>query len=225
MSGRKPNWLLRGLIVVSLCIHLLLFLHVSGIYSARALRYIELTLHDVSKPSLRSIPRPRHRPKLLPEQEDIKRLSVTQQLIPQLKPIKMEPPETDLSESLVEAVSVPDIPAMRELDITNWSLADAYADYAASYSYLDLVRLRIEREKEYPEVARTQKVEGQVVIRFVITPEGGVRALEVAKASNSPELDNAALRAVRDAAPYPKPPRRIFKGEVPLELTIVFELT
>lgn len=225
MSGRKPNWLLRGLIAVSLCIHLLLFLHVSGIYTSKALSYIELTVHDESKPSLRSIPRPRHRPNLLPEQEEMKRLNVTQQPIPQLKPIKMEPAETDLSQSLVEAVNVPELPAMPNLDIANWSLADAYADFAASYSYLDLVRLRIEREKEYPEVARAQKVEGQVVIRFVITPEGGVRALEVAKASSSPELDNAALRAVRDAAPYPKPPRRVFKGELPLELTIVFELT
>jgi len=30
---------------------------------------------------------------------------------------------------------------------------------------------------------------------------------------------------VRSAAPFPAPPPHLFKGNIPLELTIVFELT
>jgi len=45
------------------------------------------------------------------------------------------------------------------------------------------------------------------------------------KTSRYKVLDIAALKAVKDAAPFPKPPSRFFKGEIPLELTVVFELT
>jgi protein TonB len=64
-----------------------------------------------------------------------------------------------------------------------------------------------------------------VVIRFVITAEGDVRELQVAKSSNQEVLDTAALRAVKNAAPFPKPPRHLFEGDIPLEITVVFELT
>jgi protein TonB len=49
--------------------------------------------------------------------------------------------------------------------------------------------------------------------------------LRLARASGCCDLDDAALRAVQDAAPFPKPPRRLFGSEVALELTMVFELT
>ncbi len=205
---------------VSLGIHLVIFLHISGIYNSKALTYIELTLQNISKPPGRSIPRPRHRPKA-PQPMDVKRLKITQRRIPHLKPIKMNSTEKDLPDSLVEAINMPDIPATPGLNIANWSPGEL----ETSSSYLEMVRLKIERHKEYPDMARVRQIEGLVTIRFVITPEGGVRAVEIAKTSRHKVLDTAALRAVERAAPFPKPPRRFFKGEVPLELTIVFELT
>ena len=38
-------------------------------------------------------------------------------------------------------------------------------------------------------------------------------------------LNAAAIDAVRQAAPFPRPPANLFKGDLALELTIVFELT
>jgi len=92
MHKKKPNRLLRGLVVVSLAIHLLILVHVSGIYRSKALSYIELTLQNLSKPSTRSIPRPRHRPKEI-KPEDVKRLKITKRRSPPLRPIKVEPVE------------------------------------------------------------------------------------------------------------------------------------
>ena len=220
MSKRKPNWLLRSLLGVSLGIHLVIFMHIAGIYRSNALTFIELTLQDVSKPPARSIPRPRHRPKT-PQPMDVKRLKITQRRIPSFKPIKIEPAEKDLPDSLVEGVSMPDIAATSGLNIADWSPEGL----ETSSSYLEMVRLKIERHKEYPHMARTRQIEGSVTIRFVITPDGGVRAVEIAKTSRHMVLDEAALRAVETAAPFPKPPGHSFKGEIPLELTIVFELT
>lgn len=220
VSKKNPNQLLRGLVAVSLVLHIFIFMHISGIYNSNALSYIELSLQGVSKPSIRSIPRPRHRPKA-PQPMDVKRLKITQQRIPSFKPIKLEPAEKDLPDSLMEGIGMADIPATPGLQTANWSPGGM----ETSSSYLEMVRLKIERHKEYPDTARTRQIEGLVTIRFVITPEGGVRGIEIAKTSRHKILDTAALRAVQAAAPFPKPPRHLFKGEIPLELTIVFELT
>ena len=221
---RQPNWLLRCLVGVSLCIHVVIFMHVAGIYRSKDVTCIELTLQGISKPTTRSIPRPRHRPKT-PVSPDVKRLKITQPVIPPFKPIKMEPVEKDLFDSLVEGISMPDIPDTA--GIANWNPKELVEETSADSSlrYLEMVRLKIERHKEYPGTARARQIEGSVTVRFVITLEGGVRAVEIAKSSRHNILDKAALRAVKAAAPFPKPPKHFFKGEIPLELTIVFELT
>lgn len=221
VSKTKPNWLFRGLVVVSLGIHLVIFMHIAGIYRSNALTYIELTLQDISKPPARSIPRPRHRPKA-PQPVNAKRLKVTQRRIPHFKPIKMEPAEENLPDSLLEGITMPDIPATPGLQMANWNPGELVG---TSIGYLEMVSLKIERHKVYPDMARIRQIEERVTIRFVITPEGGIRAVEIARTSRQKVLDKAALRAVKAAAPFPKPPRRFFEGEIPLELTIVFELT
>lgn len=221
MSKRKPNWLFRGLIGVSLAVHTVIFMHISGLYNSNALSYIELTMQNISKPTARAIPRPRHRPKP-PQPQDIKKMKVIQCRMPHFKPIKIEPAEKNLPDSLVEGISMPDTLTTPGLNIADWNPGELVE---TSISYLEMVRLRIERHKKYPGIARVKNIEGRVVIRFVITPEGGVRALELAKSSRHKALDKAALRAVESAAPFPKPPRHLFKGAIPLELMIVFELT
>ena len=217
---RKPNRLLRGLVALSLVIHVFIFMHIAGIYNSKMLTFIELSLQDISKAPTRSIPRPRHRPKA-PQPMDVKRLKITQQRIPTFKPIKLEPSEKDLPDSLVEGISSPDIAATSGLNIADWNPGEL----DTSSSYLEMVRLKIEQHKLYPDMARTRQIEGTVTIRFVITTDGDVRAVELVKPSRHTLLDSAALNAVKDAAPFPKPPKHLFKGEIPLELTIVFELT
>ena len=217
-NKRKPNRLMQGLICVSLGIHLLIFMQIAGIYTSNALSYIELTMQNISRPTARAIPRPRQRSKP-PKPRDVKKLKVFQCRMPHFKPIKIEPAEKNLPDSLMESISMPDTAG---LQIADWNPGELVE---TSISYLEMVRLRIERYKRYPQIARAKNIEGSVTIRFVITPEGAVREVEVAKRSGNKTLDQAALKAVQDAAPFPKPPGHLFEGKVPLELTIVFELT
>jgi protein TonB len=219
---------LRGLVCVSLAIHFVIFMHIAGLYKSKAMTYIELTLRDITKPPKRSIPRPRHRPKTPDQPQDIKRLKVTQRRIPLLKPMEMEPAEADLPNGLVERINMPEIPNVAGLSISDWNPGEldiASDEYASPDSYLELVRLKIEKHKKYPDTARIRQKEGRVTIRFVITAEGDVRAARVVKTSRHRVLDTAALQAVKDAAPFPRPPRRFFKGDITLELPVVFELT
>lgn len=222
VSKTKPNQLLQALVVVSLAIHVPILMHVAGIYKSTALSYIELTLQNLSKPPARSIPRPRHRPKTL-EPEDAKKIKVTQRA--PLKPIKIEPAEKDLPDSLVEGVGMPDLTATHGLNVADWNPGELTDAGDSGSVYLEMVRLKIERHKQYPETAKVKQIEGFVTVRFVITPEGGIRNVAIVKTSKQKMLDKAALNAVRAAAPFPKPPRHLFKGELSLQLTIVFELT
>ena len=227
VSKNKPNRLLLALIGVSLAVHMVVFVHITGLYHSKALTYVELTLRDVSGPPTRSIPRPRPRPKA-PRRQELNELKITKRAMPQFKPIQIEAVDKDLPDSLVEALSIPDVPSPPGVDIANWSpgaLADASAEHESANSYFDMVRLKIERHKQYPDIARIKLIEGRVTIRFVITPEGAVRACEIVKSSKHEILDTAALGAVRDAAPFPRPPRLFFEGEVSVQLTILFELT
>jgi protein TonB len=223
MYKKKPNRLLRALVGVSLAIHILILMHVAGIYKSTALSYIEMTLQNVSKPSVRSIPRPRHRPKAL-EPKDVKRIKVNQRRSPPLNPIKIDPAEKNLPDSLVEGISMPNITAIHGLDVADWNPGELVDSSDSTSVYLEMVRLKIERQKQYPETAKVRQIEGAVTIRFVITPEGGILGVEIVKSSRQKSLDKAALKAVHAAAPFPRPPRHVFKGEIPMELTIAFEL-
>ena len=173
----------------------------------------------------RSIPRLRHTPEPVLHLQEIKDLKVTR-LVSGLKPIKLEPVETDRPDRLLEDMSMPDIPDVSGPDISDW-ISDqhvVFGDYATADKYMEMVLLRIERHKIYPRNARVRQVEGEVTVRFIITPEGNVRAVEVVKTSGDKSLDRAALAAVKGAAPFPRASERLFKGEIPLELILGFEL-
>jgi protein TonB len=222
----KANWLLRILVLISLGVHAVVFVHISGLYRSKVLSYIELTLENVSRPTARTIPRPRHRHPP-PKPEEIEKLKIEPRPIPSFKPLKLEPAQAEAPDSLVESIAIPDLPSTPSLRLDQWSppvIEDSSAEFATPASYFDIVRLKIERNKRYPEEARSRHIQGRVKVKFVITLQGDIRDPQVAVTSRHAALDAAALQAVKDSAPFPKPPRSLFKGEVPLIVTVVFEL-
>ena len=78
--------------------------------------------------------------------------------------------------------------------------------------YLAALKEIIERNKEYPLMARKGGMEGTVRIRCAILRTGELRDAAVIKPSGYTILDKAALRAVRSAGRYPGVPSEI-KGE------------
>jgi len=227
VSQTKPNWLFRALVCVSLGIHIVFFIHISGIYKSHALTYIELTLQDISKPAARSIPRPRTRPEKPPLPQEVKRLKITRRPIPMLTLMKPKPAARDLSDSLLEEISMPEFSAVPNLNIADWvpgKLEKVSGEYKAANRYLEMVKLQIEKHKRYPDIVRNRQIEGRVNIRFVITSEGNIKKAEVVKKSGNSHLDKAALMAVKLSAPFLKPPKQFFKGDVNLVVTVVFEL-
>ena len=225
VSKSKPNWLLRGLIGISIGMHFVIFMHVSGLYRSHLFTRIELTLEDTSEPRQRSIPRPKHRPKAPELPQEVKRLVVKRNPIPDFRPMKIEPAENHLPDTLVEPISRTEIPKVTGLTLSDWQPGELTSDYETSDNYMEMIRLRIERFKRYPHPAKARHMEGMTTLRFAITREGKLKGLELIKSSRHRILDKAALGAVYDAAPFPPPPDSISSGDLTLEITIVFELT
>jgi protein TonB len=66
-----------------------------------------------------------------------------------------------------------------------------------------LILRKIEAAKKYPRNAQRRGIEGKAMVRFKISPNGSVDAVEILESSGSEVLDRASLQTVRDAAPLP----------------------
>lgn len=231
-SHRKPeaNWLLRALVIPSACLHLLIFLHIAGLYHSDTISCIEFTLKNLSRPETRSIPRPRHRPDPKIRPATVEQLKLHRAVPQNIKPIRVDPADKTAPDTLVEAVSsenpVADLPGLR---LGQWQTEPIVAarDFGSAEDYFDLLRLKIEQHKKYPESAQKRHIEGRVTVEFVIEPDGTVSSALIKKRSRSKSLDEAAIQAVREASPLPPPPSYIFSQgqQVRLVLAVVFELT
>ncbi len=222
VNKNRPNWLLRGLLIVSLAVHLVVLVYIADIYNAPQLVFIELALRNISKPFGRDIPRPPIRPKPIVKPHEVNPLSVNRP-IPQFKPLKIDSFDSSLPDSIAETLSVPEIASTpREFG----KISDSnIADYTSPRDYLEMVRNTIQRHKQYPQRARSRQVEGRVTLQFVIHPDGTLQNATVIKSSRHEVLDEAALQALQRSAPFQPPPQRFFKGPVPVQITIAFELT
>ncbi|MFH2065359.1 MAG: energy transducer TonB [Pseudomonadota bacterium] len=215
---QPPNRLLQVLIGVSLVIHFFILLHVAGIYRSNAMTYIELSVMDFSKPERRDIPRPRVRNNT-PEVREVSRISVPMQHVPD---IRLDKTDTDMPGALTEAIGIPDVGGLNA-NISQWQPGGA-SEYMTRKEYFDMLRMRVESRKKYPDNARKRQIEGSVKVGFSVETDGNVSDVKVLKTSRHPDLDHAALIAVKDAAPFPYPPAGLFDGPFKVSITIMFEL-
>ncbi|MBA2849008.1 energy transducer TonB [Thermosulfuriphilus ammonigenes] len=91
-------------------------------------------------------------------------------------------------------------------------------------NYLALIRDRVEAAKRYPLVARMRGEEGSVRVAFSISPRGELLTLELLKSSGHRLLDQAALSAIKKAAPFPPPPPPYEQKGLRLFLKLNFQL-
>ena len=90
--------------------------------------------------------------------------------------------------------------------------------------YLRKVRQKIEQVKKYPGTASKFGVEGTVYVEFTILSNGTVEKVEVARSSGHQTLDEAAVLAIKSAAPFQPFPETIKRQSLRIELPLVFKL-
>jgi protein TonB len=214
---RRPNRLFRVMAVLSLLIHGVVLIQVAGIYRRSSPSVIELSMAVEPLFSERTIPRPRIRH--LPP--DAVRLPDPGKSVPRFD---IPPEDTAASKEIVESTAVPPMSDLKADTVSGvWS--GAPGGFFSKKDYYDMIRMKIESSRVYPETARSRMIEGRVTVRFTVTEDGQVSSVSVVKGSGSRILDQAALRAVADAAPFPRPPAGMFTGPVPVQITVSFELT
>ena len=220
LNEKQPNRLLRGLVVFSLLIHVVLFMHIAGIYRSQNLSFIELSVKDFSKPKGRTLPRPRLREKV-PEVTKINKLKVVKQHVPKMK-IHTVGSASSLTSPVSEQIGMPETSGLSPT-ITKWHPVET-SPYMTREDYFGMVRMKIESRKKYPVTARKRQIEGSVEVGFIIDTDGRVSSVEVVKASPHPDLNLAALNAVKSAAPFPRLPSGLFPGQLKMTIKIMFEL-
>jgi protein TonB len=226
MTGkRSSNRLLQGFILVSLAAHILIILHATGIYQSKALSYIELSLDQSSKPDIRVIPTPRIR------RTDLKVAEVKTDPVKDFQAPKILMDETPKPDSQ----DVPNLPQMPDkMDVSglsgsrmaglNTGNAEGQVQFTNAKEYFEMLNLRIQRFKEYPESAKSAHIEGRVHIEFVLLNDGTLSDIKILKSSRHKNLDEAAIEAIKKASPFPRPPAFLFKTPVTMRVSILFEL-
>ncbi len=189
----------------------------------QVLQVIEIDMDSGPSRYTRNIPRPRHR---LEQLQPVDAQPVQAAATP---PVKHTAQHTDPDVGPVESLSrvrSVDVPsADTSLAGVSTSAAAAAAGFMTRKDFLQLVKMRIEAMKTYPDQARKRNQQGVVVIEFELEKGGRIRAANVRKSSGVDLLDQAAVQAVHKAAPFPRAPHGLFQYPVRLRVGVAFELT
>ena len=91
-------------------------------------------------------------------------------------------------------------------------------------SYLGRLLAQLNRFKQYPRAARQARIEGVVMLHFVMDADGKVESFDIAKSSGRPVLDAEALALIQRAQPLPALPAdfptRTLDAVVPVEFSL-----
>lgn len=210
---------LRWIFLLSLVIHGLLLFHIHRAYRSTDLNVIELSLNTTDQTPPRAIPRPRM-VKSLPETRDVSPVTPSQKIALR---VPADPAEVGALEQIPNDVLAP-AKGLLSPDKADLGLGQS-GDYFTRNDYMEMVRLKIESRKAYPEEAKKRAADGRVVVQFLITRDGQISSLKIKKSARNDTLDQAALKAVQEASPFSPPPAHLFKKPLFLELAIVFEIT
>ena len=92
-------------------------------------------------------------------------------------------------------------------------------------NFLRIISGRIEESKRYPRWAMDSGLEGKVVIRFTILRDGALgEQPQLVKSSGTEILDNAAIAAIKSAAPFPALPDSLDRERLQVEVPMDFRL-
>ena len=229
-DATRPNWLFRGLIVISLLVHVVLFIHIAKIYRPRSLSYLELTMRSVAKPTARQIPRPPRRPPVKSYFEKVPRVQAEP-----LKTLADPPPEVPRLESVPdisrESVTLPHAPVVKDLNVSEWTPTAPVKKTVASPSnlqpeiteedYRDIVDRKIRSSVQYPDRAKRRNLQGRVIITVTVGADGEIDELKITKSSGHRVLDRAVLKAVTESAPFSSPPNGPVTVIVPIQFRLI----
>jgi len=92
-------------------------------------------------------------------------------------------------------------------------------------SYNRWLKIKVESVLRYPELAALSGLQGTLYIEFNIMKDGSLRDLDLLKSSGYKILDDEALRAIRDAAPFQPLPNEWKMDHYTIRAAVLFYLS
>ena len=92
-------------------------------------------------------------------------------------------------------------------------------------TYARIIKNRIMQHWIYPPEARGNLVEGKLIVIFSLSKNGNMTRVEINQTSGHEILDKEALRAIRDAAPFPTFPEHITVSQLNINANFDYRLT
>jgi len=118
-----------------------------------------------------------------------------------------------MQESMTMAKLQPGIQRDREsqskLPRRKWISANTREYEYAAYMQAWVAKVERVGNLNYPDEVRQLKLQGDLIMTVGINPDGSVESIEIRRSSGLPQLDQAATRIVRLAAPYSPLPEQI----------------
>ena len=90
--------------------------------------------------------------------------------------------------------------------------------------YSGSIKSKVQSAKFYPEEAKRMEHEGTVKVRFTVSASGSVSSASVSASSGFSDLDNAAISAVKNAAPFGAIPAELEKSSLSLTISLKYYL-
>ncbi len=92
-------------------------------------------------------------------------------------------------------------------------------------SYLKHIKDKVQNTWVYPEEARLNNQQGGLLLIFTIEKNGDVSRVKVINSSGYRLLDEAAVNAIKEAAPFPPLPKRLHIDRLNIYATFLYKLT
>ncbi len=91
-------------------------------------------------------------------------------------------------------------------------------------SYMKLLKDKIQNVWVYPEQARLKNQQGTLLVEFGINKNGSLAYAKVIRSSGYPILDEAAIKAIKEASPFNPLPERFGVDRLNIYATFTYEL-
>jgi protein TonB len=128
--------------------------------------------------------------------------------------IRTAPPPPVIAQPPVAVPVAPSVPA---------PLAAPQGTGESRDSFLARLLAQLNRVKQYPRAARQARIEGVVMLHFVMDAQGKLVSFDIARSSGRPVLDNEALALIQRAQLPPLPagfPTSALDAVVPIQFSL-----
>jgi len=124
-----------------------------------------------------------------------------------------------------------DLPTVKDLlPPLTWSSSNSRSSAPISLNtrdpvyvtYFNKIKLSIESQWEYPELALRYGLQGKLSLEFTIAQDGQLAQLRLIRSSGSLLLDEEAIRAIKAAAPFPPIPPWIKPNPLPISASMEY---